>query len=39
MARYLTTLALRSRRLTLLWVAVLFYGVPALLLFVNRLFD
>jgi sodium-dependent phosphate cotransporter len=35
-ARYLTTLALRSRRLTLLWVAILFYGVPALLLFVDR---
>ena len=38
-ARYLTTLALRSRKLTLLWVAALFYGVPALLLFVNRLLD
>jgi sodium-dependent phosphate cotransporter len=38
MARYLTTLALRSRRLTLLWVAVLFYGVPTLLFFVIRLF-
>jgi len=35
-ARYLTTLAIRSRRLTLLWVGVLFYGVPALLLFVER---
>ena len=35
-ARYLTTLAIRSRRLTLLWVAVLFYGVPALLLFLDR---
>ena len=34
-ARYLTTLALRSRRLTLLWVAILFYGVPALLLFID----
>ena len=39
MARYLTTLALRSRKLTLFWVAALFYGVPALLLFVNRLLD
>ena len=39
LARYLTTLALRSRKLTLLWVAALFYGVPALLLFVNRLLD
>jgi len=38
-ARYLTTLALRSRKLTLVWIAALFYGVPALLLFVNRLFD
>ena len=38
-ARYLTTLALRSRKLTLLWVAALFYGVPALLLFVNKLLD
>ncbi len=36
-ARYLTTLALRSRRLTLLWVAILFYGVPAVLLFTDRL--
>ena len=35
-ARYLTTLALRSRKLTLLWVAALFYGVPALLLFLDR---
>jgi sodium-dependent phosphate cotransporter len=39
MARYLTTMALRSRKLTLFWVAALFYGVPALLLFVNRLLD
>ena len=38
-ARYLTTLALRSRKLTLLWVVALFYGVPALLLFADRLFD
>ena len=38
-ARYLTTLALRSRKLTLFWVAALFYGVPALLLFVDSLFD
>ena len=35
-ARYLTTLALRSPRLTLLWVVALFYGLPALLLFLNR---
>ena len=39
LARYLTTLALRSRKLTLLWVTALFYGVPALLLFVDRLLD
>ena len=38
-ARYLTTLALRSRKLTLLWVGLLFYGVPALLLVVNGLFN
>ena len=38
LARYLTTLALRSRKLTLLWVAALFYGVPAALLLVDRLF-
>jgi len=35
-ARYLTSLAIRSRKLTLLWVAGLFYGVPALLLFAER---
>ncbi len=35
-ARYLTSLAIRSRKLTLLWVAALFYGVPALLLFAER---
>ena len=39
LARKLTTLALRSRKLTLFWVAALFYGVPALLLYVNQLFD
>ena len=39
LARYLTTMALRSRKLTLFWVVALFYGVPALLLFVNRLLD
>ena len=38
-ARYLTKLAIRSRTLTLLWVVALFYGVPALLLFVDRFFD
>jgi len=35
-ARYLTSLAIRSRRLTLLAVGALFYGVPALLLVVER---
>jgi sodium-dependent phosphate cotransporter len=39
LARHLTTLALRSRKLTLFWVAALFYGVPALLLFVNQLLN
>ncbi len=38
-ARYLTTLALRSRKLTLLWIAALFYGVPAVLLLVDRLIN
>ena len=38
-ARTLTTQALRSRKLTLFWVAALFYGVPTLLLYVNRLLD
>jgi sodium-dependent phosphate cotransporter len=37
-ARYLTSLAIRSRKLTLLWVGALFYGVPALLLFAERVF-
>jgi sodium-dependent phosphate cotransporter len=35
-ARYLTKLALRSPRLTLFCVAGLFYGLPALLLFLDR---
>ncbi len=39
LARYLTTLALRSRKLTLFWVAALFYGVPAVLLLVDRLIN
>jgi sodium-dependent phosphate cotransporter len=38
-ARLLTTLALRSPRLTLVWVAGFFYGVPAILLFLNRYLD
>jgi len=36
-ARYLTSLALRNRKLTFVWVAALFYGVPGLLLFIDRL--
>ena len=36
LARSLTSLAIRSRTLTLAWVAALFYGVPALLLFIER---
>ena len=36
-ARYVTKLALRSRKWTMFWVVALFYGVPALLLFVDRL--
>ena len=39
LARMLTTQALRSRKLTLFWVAALFYGVPAFLLYVNWLLD
>ena len=39
LARYVTTLALRSRKLTLFWVAALFYGVPAVLLLVDRLIN
>ena len=39
LARQVTALAIRSRKLTLFWIATLFYGVPALLLFVNRLFN
>lgn len=35
-ARFLTKLALRSPRLTLFWVIALFYGVPALLLVLDR---
>ena len=39
LTRYVTTLALRSRKLTLFWVAALFYGVPAVLLLVDRLIN
>ena len=38
-ARSVTRLALRSRKLTVLAVFLLAYGVPALLIFVPRLFD
>lgn len=38
-ARAVTRLALRSRKLTVLAVFLLAYGVPALLIFVTRLFD
>ena len=36
-ARRVTRLALRSRKLTVLWVALLFYGLPALAIFIGRL--
>jgi sodium-dependent phosphate cotransporter len=35
-ARLLTTLALRSPKLTLVSISGLFYGVPAMLLLLNR---
>ena len=38
-ARQVTRLALRSRKLTVLWVALLFYGLPALCIAVGRLFE
>ena len=38
-ARSVTRLALRSRKLTVLAVFLLAYGVPALLIFVSRLLD
>ena len=38
-ARQVTRLALRSRKLTVLWVALLFYGVPALCIAIGRLFE
>ena len=38
-ARRITRLALRSRKLTVLWVALLFYGLPALCIAVGRLFE
>ena len=36
LARGLTRLAVRSRRLTVLWIALLFYGLPALCVAVSR---
>ena len=38
-ARQVTRLALRSRKLTVLWVALLFYGLPALCIAIGRLFE
>ena len=38
-ARQVTRLALRSRKLTVLWVALLFYGLPALCVAIGRLFE
>lgn len=38
-ARQVTKLALRWRKLTVLWVALLFYGLPALCIAVGRLFE
>ena len=38
-ARQVTRLALRSRKLTVLWVALLFYGLPALCIAVGRFFE
>lgn len=37
-ARWLADAAVRSRKLALLYVVVLFYGLPALLIFLDRLF-
>ena len=38
-ARQVTRLALRSRKLTVVWVALLFYGLPALCVAIGRLFE
>ena len=38
-ARQVTKLALRSRKLTVVWVALLFYGLPALCIAIGRLFE
>ena len=37
-ARGLTQLALRSRKLTVLWIALLFYGLPGLCIFIAQWF-
>ncbi len=37
LARGLTRLAIRSRRLTVVWIALLFYGLPALCIAISRL--
>ncbi len=38
-ARRVTQLALRSRKLTVVWVALLFYGLPALCVAIARVFE
>lgn len=38
-ARLVTRLALRSRKLTVVWVALLFYGLPGLCIAIGRLFE
>ena len=38
-ARQVTRLALRSRKLTVVWIALLFYGLPALCIAIGRLFE
>ena len=38
-ARQVTRLALRSRKLTVVWVVLLFYGLPALCVAIGRLFE
>ena len=37
LARGLTRMAIRSRRLTVVWIALLFYGLPALCIAISRL--
>ena len=37
-ARWIADVAVRSRRYALLYVVALFYGLPALMVFVSRLF-